>query len=316
VGPTVTESLKNPIVFTRKVRRLVASSLLLFSIFFVGCKKRENIPADVVARVGDRFLTLGDFKRYLVRNTGTELAQIAPSANSPLLDQFIEEIVLAEYAGQHGFDAAAGKVAAAVRSDPSSTVVEKRDELRRTALIADITSKVPAPSDQEVRTYYDQHRNEFKTGEQVHVKQILIRDQKTADEIVDQLKHGVAFEDLSKKYSSAPNAERGGEIGYVGRGQLPKIFEDEIFRLRPGLTSGVIETDSSFHIFKVDDFQPPGEIDLPGASALISSRLRSDAASEQLRDLLATAKSQFPIVVYPKRLPFEYAGVLPRNRNV
>ncbi|HVT04077.1 MAG TPA: peptidylprolyl isomerase [Thermoanaerobaculia bacterium] len=300
-----------------RAHRLLAAFLLL-SLCFVsfGCRKSESIPADVIARAGDRFLTLGDFKRYLIRNTGTELAQIAPSATSPLLDQFIEEIVLAEYAGQHGFDAPAAKVAAAVRSDPSSTVVEKRDELRRTALIGEITSKVSSPTEQEIRAWFDQHREEFKTGEQVHVKQILVRDQKVADEIVDQLRHGVSFEELSRKYSSAPNAERGGEIGYVGRGQLPKVFEDEIFRLRPGLTSGVIETDSSFHIFKVDDFQPPGEIDVRNAAPLIGAKLRSDAASEQVKELLNTAKAQFPIVIYSKRLPFDYTGTLLRNREL
>jgi parvulin-like peptidyl-prolyl isomerase len=291
-------------------------SLCILVLFFSGaCRRHEGVPPTAVVKVGDRLLTLDDFKRSLERNTGMELAQIAPKAESPLLDQFVEEVVLSEWAAQSGFDVPSDKIAQAVRSEAGSTVVEKRDELRRARLIADITAKVAEPTKEQIRRYYDEHAEEFRSGEQVHVKQILVRDRKVADDIIDQLRHGASFEELSQKFSSAPNASRGGEIGYVGRGQLPKVFEDEIFRLRPGLTSNVIETDSTFHIFKVDDYQPAGTMSLDSAEPLIRSRLKSDAATRDVDALVDEAARKITVTVFTKRLPFDYTGHFPTNKD-
>src|SRR5260370_9672696 len=175
-----------------------------------------------------------------------------------MLDQYVEEIILSEYAAAHGVEIPHEQIASAVRNDAGATVIEKRDDMRRERLIATISADVPAASDMEVRAYYDQHAGEFRTGEEVHVRQILVHDENVADDIEEKLKKGTSFETLSSAYSMSPNAKKGGEIGYVGRGQLPKMFEDEIFALKPGGISSVIRTESSFHIFKVDERRAAG----------------------------------------------------------
>src|SRR5690242_12173495 len=63
-------------------------------IALVACHRKPSVPADVVARVGERMITLADFKRYLERNTGTDLAQMGPEVASAILDQYVEEIIL------------------------------------------------------------------------------------------------------------------------------------------------------------------------------------------------------------------------------
>ena len=202
-------------------------------------------------------VTLGDFKRYLDRNTGTELAQMGPEVASAMVDQYLEEVILSEYAAGHGVEIPAEKIASAVRNDAGVTVIEKRDEMRRQKLIGDMSENVPMPADTDIRAYYDQHPGEFKSGEEVHVKQILVHEESVAGDIEQKLHAGASFEELSGQYSLAPNAKKGGEIGYVSRGELPKMFEDEIFALKPGSVSGVIRTDASFHIFKVEDRRKP-----------------------------------------------------------
>src|SRR6185295_15124334 len=130
------------------------------------------------------------------------------------------------------------------------------------------------PSEAEVAEYYMQHPAEFHSGEELHVRQILVHDEGVADEIMNKLRHGAKFEDVSSQYSLAPNAKKGGDIGYVSKGELPKMFEDEIFGLKPGSVSSIIRTESSFHIFKVDERRPPGSIDLQTAAPVIKEKLR------------------------------------------
>ncbi|HEV8660164.1 MAG TPA: peptidyl-prolyl cis-trans isomerase [Thermoanaerobaculia bacterium] len=295
------------------MRRLVTAALILSVV--LACHRKPATPADVVVRVGDRMLTLADFKRYLERNAGTELAQMAPEVASAMLDQYVEEVVLAEYAATHGVEVPADAIAAAVRSDAGATVIEKRDEMRRQKLIANLAGEVPDPSDVQIRDYYDQHQNEFRSGEEVRVRQILVRDEALANDIASKLKKGASFEDLSRQYSLAPNAKKGGEIGYVSHGELPKMFEDEIFSLAPGAVSNVIRTDATFHIFKVDERRAPGIVDLASAAPVIRQRIREDGIRDRMAQLVSQARRDLQIAALTKRLPFRYSGTLPTAAN-
>src|SRR5207248_5128275 len=172
---------------------------------------------------------------------------------------------------------------------------EKRDEMRRQKLMADLVAESGNPSDADVRAYYEQHAADFRSGQEVHVKQILVHDESLANDIADKLKHGAAFEELSSQYSLAPNAKKGGEIGYVSRGELPKMFEDEIFALKPGGISPVIRTESSYHIFKVQDRRAPGVIDFQTAAPVIQKRMKDEALRERIADTAKKARGELAV---------------------
>jgi hypothetical protein len=295
--------------------RRLAAILVIAVLVAAACKRKPATPPDVVVRVGERMLTLEDLKRYLERNAGTDLAQLTPEVASAMLDQYVEEIVLAEYAANHGVEVPADAIAAAVRSDAGATVVEKRDDMRRQKLISNLSAEVPEPDEAKIREYYDQHQTEFRSGEEVRVRQILVHDEALADEIEAKLKKGASFEQLSRLHSLAPNAKKGGDIGYVSRGELPKMFEEEIFALPPGSISSVIRTDASFHIFKVDERRPAGIVDLPTAGPVIRQRLREDGIRERMAQLVTQARQDLQIAVLTKRLPYRYSGTLPTAAN-
>lgn len=300
-----------PSVLVRRVAFLLLASLALLA----ACKRKPAVPPDVIARVNERMVTLTDFKRYLERNAGTELAQVTHEVASAMLDQFIEEIIISEYAASHGVEVPTEKIAEAVRTQAGTTVIEKRDDMRREKLIANLTAEIPEPTEGEIASYYQQHQNEFRSGEEVRVRQILVNDETVARDIHQKLKGGADFGELSNQYSRAPNAKRGGEIGFVSRGEVPKMFEEEIFRLQPGQVSEVIGTDSSFHIFKVEERRPPGMLDLHAASPLIQARLREEAIRNRLAQLVNASKREMTIAVLTRRLPFPYSGALPKSED-
>jgi len=289
--------------------------LVLLLLVALACKRKPAIPPDVIARVDERMITLGDFKRYLDRNTGTELAQLTPEVASAMLDQLVEEIIISEYAAAHGVEVPAEKIAAAVRTEAGATVIEKRDDMRRDKLLATLAAEIPEPNVAEIQAYYEQHQSDFRSGEEVRVRQILVHDESLANDIVKQLRKGASFDDLSSQHSIAPNAKRGGEIGFVSRGELPKMFEDVIFRLKPGQVSDVIQTDASFHIFRVDEHRAPGTLDAESAAPLIRVRMKEDAIRERMAQLVAKSREQMPIDVLTRRLPFRYTGTLRKTAD-
>ncbi|KAL5108276.1 Peptidyl-prolyl cis-tran isomerase NIMA-interacting 1 [Taenia crassiceps] len=58
------------------------------------------------------------------------------------------------------------------------------------------------------------------------------------------------FEELASHYSDCSSARNGGDLGFFGRRQMQKPFEDAAFSLQVGEMCGPVETDSGVHLIK------------------------------------------------------------------
>jgi peptidyl-prolyl cis-trans isomerase D len=161
-------------------------------------------------------------------------------------------------------------------------------------------------SQQDLQSYYDQHRDEYRAPEQVNVRQILIKtplsgpdgkvDQKgvddarkKADDVLKQLKAGAKFEDLAKKYSEDPSSKDGGSVGWVSRGGFPVPEVDKAaFSLPKGGTSDVINAGYAFVILRVDDKQDAHVKTLAEVKDQIAPALKQQKA-QQAAEALANA---------------------------
>jgi len=117
----------------------------------------------------------------------------------------------------------------------------------------------------EVEQFYETMKDSLpKRGTSVNLSHILLtvkpgKDAKEAayeriSEILQQLKSGADFAELAKKYSEDPgSAPKGGDLGYVKRGDFVKEFEEVAFKLEPGQISGIVETKFGYHIIQLID---------------------------------------------------------------
>lgn len=124
-------------------------------------------------------------------------------------------------------------------------------------------------SEDEVKAYYDSNSKSFKQPEQVQASHILIKagpnDDRSAarteiEKIHQKLREGEDFAALAKEFSQCPSGAKGGDLGYFGRGQMAKPFEDAAFALSPGEISDVVETKFGYHLIKVNDKRPEESI--------------------------------------------------------
>ena len=60
----------------------------------------------------------------------------------------------------------------------------------------------------------------------------------------------MTFEELASKVSDCSSAQKGGDLGVFGRGQMQKAFEDVAFGLDVGELSEPFASDSGVHIVK------------------------------------------------------------------
>lgn len=107
----------------------------------------------------------------------------------------------------------------------------------------------PAPSEGQLRAYYDAHRDKFTEPGRDRLSVILLkvdpgapqaeRDEamKKARAIHKQLVAGADFAALAREVSGDASASKGGDMGYVHRGMLQEALQKQIDKLKPGALS-------------------------------------------------------------------------------
>jgi peptidyl-prolyl cis-trans isomerase SurA len=151
------------------------------------------------------------------------------------------------------------------------------EQQRRTFQIRDLMQRLQAsgklkpiaPTEREIREYFEEHKNSFgKRGESVSFRQIIVapipkapareRARVLADSILQELRKGGDFPTAARRFSmDLQSREGGGDIGWVRRGiGLDQRFEDVAFALRPGVISEPVETPFGFHLIQVTRAQP------------------------------------------------------------
>jgi len=156
------------------------------------------------------------------------------------------------------------------------------------------------PSDKEIEDYYDKNKSsEFTHPFQVRARHILISipggatakekaDAKAkAEGILRQIKaHPHDFAALAAKFSDDPGTkDNGGDLGYFGRGQMVKPFEDAVFKLKPGQVT-MVESQFGYHVVEAEDSRAARVDTLVQARPEIIDTLRRKTGGEIARKAL------------------------------
>jgi peptidyl-prolyl cis-trans isomerase C len=88
---------------------------------------------------------------------------------------------------------------------------------------------------------------------QVNAAHILVKTEKEANNIMQNIKIGGKFADLAKKYSLCPSGKMGGDLGWFGPGQMVAAFEKAAFEAKKGSIVGPVKTDFGYHLIFVKD---------------------------------------------------------------
>lgn len=172
---------------------------------------------------------------------------------------------------------------------------------------ADLVGQVSVGPD-EVRAFYDHNPKRWGEAERRRGSHILITDgpagsapdkaqaRKLAESVLAKVRAKPAdFASLAKEYSKDPgSAQKGGDLGWFGRGAMVKPFEDAAFSLKDGETSGLVESDFGFHIIRVTGIEPARIKAFDDVKGQIESELRQQAAEKRFSE---TAE-QFSNFVY------------------
>jgi peptidyl-prolyl cis-trans isomerase SurA len=136
-------------------------------------------------------------------------------------------------------------------------------KLRQEGVLAPV-----APTEREIRAYYDQNRSILpERPPTATLKQLVILPVadsaakagafQVADSLARAIREGADFGVAARRFSQDPaSAPQGGEMDWFRRGQMVRPFEEAAFGLPRGTISNPVETVYGFHVIQVERVQP------------------------------------------------------------
>jgi peptidyl-prolyl cis-trans isomerase C len=168
-------------------------------------------------------------------------------------------------------------------------------------------------SDGEAKAFYDEHPEYFTQPETIRASQIMIKvdpksdagkkeeTRKKLEDIQKRVQKGEDFAILAKDFSQDASSTRGGDLGTIPKGRMPKALDDAAFSLKPGEVSNVVETEVGFHLIKVHEKVPEKVVPFKDAEQKIRQYLANQKLNQRIDEYLNEVKKTAKIERIPTR---------------
>jgi peptidyl-prolyl cis-trans isomerase SurA len=244
-----------------------------------GTKLRDRI----VAVINTEVITQSELEDEVVeakqqarqRFTGPELTRRMRQIEYTGLNRMIERKLQIQIAKRRGIKVTDDDVKDAIarlkrlgespnENDPKE-LASIKDQLTAMRIINQQVRSSLLVSDEEMRRFYEQHRERFLLPPEVRISQILIalgagsemlQVREKARQVYGLLKKGESFEELAGRYSQGQESRRGGSLGFVRVGDMLAQIQKAIQDLAPGQMSEPVASPLGMHIIRVDERKP------------------------------------------------------------
>ena len=305
---------------------LISCLLPLFLLFTAGCKKHEegNVVSQsaVVIMINNREITYGEFqdtfKRLFIEGeTNADVKdEELKNLKMALVNQFIEEELMSEEAKKLALDVSDQEISRELEEIKKeytgdafeSAIMTKygsmekwKEELKKKILIKKVIDKVITSvlevKEIDARKYYKEHIADYKVSEQVRARMIVVKTEEEANQVREKLKKGESFAKLAEEVSLSPEGKKGGDLGFFGKGDMPKEFEDVVFSLPIGKLSQVIKTAYGYHIFMVVEKRGAKDLKFPEVKDQIINMLKKEKSDTEFQIWMKELKQKARIEV-------------------
>lgn len=89
----------------------------------------------------------------------------------------------------------------------------------------------------------------------VRASHLLVKTEEEAAKLREEILAGKDFAEVAAQVSMCPSGRDGGDLGFFGKGQMVKEFEDACFSMKVGEVSNPIKTQFGYHLIKLTDTQ-------------------------------------------------------------
>ena len=257
------------------LKQFLCSLIVAFCILVPNHITWSKLLDRIVAIVNDEVITLSELKQAMIYLTKT--SNPPSEVKRRVLEEIINVRLTVQQAKKLGLQVKDGEVERAIRNIIAQNGITlkklKEDLIREGSSYEDykdwiktqllkskliglqVQSKVTV-TDEEIKKYYQAHIDEYKGYTEYRLRHILLpftsayEDKK--QEILRLLKEGISFSELAQKYSQAPTAKDGGDLGWIKARDLTPEIRNIVTLLQPGEISPWIKTHSGFQLIQLE----------------------------------------------------------------
>lgn len=148
-------------------------------------------------------------------------------------------------------------------------------------------------TDDKIKARYDQLVDSMPKLEELHVHHIWVATEGRAQELLDRLNDGAAFDSLAREFSIGPEASKGGDIGYITRNDMGKDFFEAAADLTVNnYSKSPVKSSIGWHIIQLKDRRSLPVPSLSEQRQSIVGMLSQEAITQHLKDLRKKASVQ------------------------
>jgi parvulin-like peptidyl-prolyl isomerase len=262
--------------------------------------------SQVLARVGTRTITVGDFVAALEHmDSFDRIRYQAPERRKELLEEMIDVALLADEARSKGYD-----------KDPE--VEQETREILRDAVLKQVRAEAPKPSEiaeAEVRAYYEAHRGDFRDPERRRVSAVVLRNEAAANAALAEARAGSASDwgalvrsrSIDSSAAAGGPPELAGDLGFVSppgdpRGvnaRVPEEVRAAVYEISEvgGVLPRVVAAAGKFYVVRLQSKTPPHDRSLDDAARMIRVKLAQEKMHAREEEFVAGLEKQYPVTI-------------------
>lgn len=221
--------------------------------------------------------------RYLVQDNIQPGKPMTKEMQQQLLNEIVKIVLLSQ-------DAEAKKLDKEKKyADGLATILEvERMMYLSQAAIQTKLSRIKI-DEKDTKALYDQKY--AKPTKEYKARHILLKDEKTANDMIAKLKKGNKFEALAKKHSTGPSGPKGGDLGWFSAKSMVKPFGDAVAAMKKGKFSNKpVKTQFGWHVIKLEDVREIPAQPYKNIKDNLTAELRNRAMQNYIEDLYKKSK--------------------------
>jgi len=269
--------------------KLAKTSLLALSII-----TSSALASDILVTVNGKNITKQDAQVFVTAQAPqTNFADLKPEEKQMITDRLVEKQLFTELAAKEGID--------------NKPEFKRNMEKIKEELLVNMWMKEQMDnavvSDSEAKEFYDKNADKFMGKATMHARHILVKEEKEAQAIIDEMKilKGEAlktkFIELAKTKSTGPSGPKGGDLGTFSKGQMVPEFSKAVWALNNGeMTTAPVKTQFGYHVIYLETKSEAKPTAYESVKDKIITSLKQQQFAAKISEVAKELKSKAKIV--------------------
>ena len=264
------------------------------SLLAVAIMATSVAASDILVTVNGKNITKQDAEAFVNASApNAHFSQLDKAQQNMIKERLVEKVLFTELAKQENVD----KNPEFIRN-----MAKIKEEL-----LVNMWMKMQMDnaiiSDSEAKEFYDKNAEKFMQKDSVHARHILVKEEKEAQALIDELKalKGEAlktkFIELAKAKSTGPSGPKGGDLGSFSKGQMVPEFSKAVWALKVGeITDKPVKTQFGYHVIYLEGKADAKPMPYEQIKDKIITSLKQKQFTAKITEIAKELKSKAKIV--------------------